>query len=606
MGARVMHRFLPLVTRFGRDERGVFAVLFGLMAVVLVALGGAAVDYIALEQARNRSQTALDAAALALQPLIFNSPVNEADIKAKAEALLLDRLGIVGGVNQNEFGAQAEITDVRIDVAAGSLTLAARMWMPTMFVSLVGVQEMDANITSQALRMMLDLEVAMVLDNSGSMAGSRMTNLKTAARCATNILLYDKVDDTTCLPTSGAAVKDNVKIGLVPFTLMVNIGTQFKNKAWLDWTGTSALASLNFDDDDNSTTPFNGPVNRTNLFAQTHTSWSGCVEARESPYDTTDDTPDTPAKKFLPLFSPDTYTGLTNSYLPDSGTNNNCPVKTCTQHSVYSCTTNRSGNTTCTGPTNTYTKKVGGTTTNEGASSCIPASPTQIGNATGGWSNNNTTYTVNTTYSLLSPRELQERLCKYNNTYPSNSSTNDDCPATALLPLTNTPSTVTTRINQMVADGNTNIQQGTIWGVHMLTNNEPLTDALPRTDSVAKALIVMTDGENYPKYSWDMNGSGYFSWGFRWNNRMGPANTTDTQAKMTDVMDTKTLAACKTARDLGIRVYVVGLAVPASVKDLLDDCASGPEYAFFPATPSELVDDFKEIAGRLAPLRLAQ
>lgn len=602
MGARVMHRFLPLVVRFGRDERGVFAVLFGLMAVVLVALGGAAVDYIALEQARNRSQIALDAAALALQPLIFNTPVDEADIEAKAQALLLDRLGIVNGVNENEFGAQAEITDVRVDVAAGSLTLDARMWLPTMFVSLVGVQEMDANITSQALRMMLDLEVAMVLDNSGSMLGSRMTNLKVAARCATNILLFDKVDDTTCLPTAGAAVKDNVKIGLVPFTLMVNIGTQFSNRAWLDWTGTSALANLNFDTDDVAGNAFNGPVNRLNLFNQTHTSWSGCVEARNSPYDTTDDTPDTPAKKFLPLFSPDTAMGLTNDYLSDLG--GNCPINQCSRVQQYTGCFKFAGNTYCSGgPTTSYIKKVGASTTGPNSTNCIGSGWTLAEKSDVLVGSNRT---VTETYSPLTARALQERLCKYNNTTPSTSSTNADCPATALLPLTNVPNTVTTRINQMVADGNTNIQQGTIWGVHMLTNNEPLTDALPRSDSVAKALIVMTDGENYPKYSYDMNGSGYFSWGFRWNNRMGPASTTDTQAKMTDVMDTKTLAACKTARDLGIRVYVVGLAVPANVKDLLDECASGPEYAFFPATPSELVDDFKEIAGRLAPLRLAQ
>lgn len=604
MGARVMPRFLSLVARFGRDERGVFAVLFGVMAIVLVALGGAAVDYMALEQARNRTQIALDAATLALQPLIFNEPVNVADIRAKAQALLLDRLGIVDGVNNNEFGAQAEITNVRVNVAAGSLTLDARMWLPTMFVSLVGVQQLDANMTSQALRMMLDLEVAMVLDNSGSMAGSRMTNLKVAARCATNILLFDAVNDTTCLPISGATVKNNVKIGLVPFTLMVNIGTQFKNSAWLDWAGTSPLASQNFDDDDNALTAFGGPVSRTNLFAQTSTTWSGCVEARQSPYDTTDEAPNTPAKKFLPLFSPDTYTGLTNSYLSDTG--GNCPVKTCTRKVVErNCTTNWRGDVSCSGTTTTTYAKVSGSTSTTPASSCVPSPSAQL-DQTVAMSSNNTVRTTTTTFSLLTPRELQERLCKYNGTRPSSSSTNADCPATAILPLTNTPATVTTRINQMVADGNTNIQQGTIWGVHMLTNSEPLNQALVSSDSVAKVLIVMTDGENYPKYSNDMNGSGYFSWGFRWNNRMGAANLTDTQAKMTDVMDTKTLAACTTAKSLGIRVYVVGLAVPANVKDLLDDCASGPAFAFFPQTPGELVDDFKEIADRLAPLRLAQ
>ena len=61
-----MSPFLSLVGRFGRDERGVFAVVFGLMAIVLIALGGAVVDYVALQQARSRAQIALDAAALAL------------------------------------------------------------------------------------------------------------------------------------------------------------------------------------------------------------------------------------------------------------------------------------------------------------------------------------------------------------------------------------------------------------------------------------------------------------------------------------------------------------------------------------------------------------
>ena len=46
--------------------------LFGLMAIVLVAMAGAGVDYIQVEQVRSRSQIALDAAALALQPQIYS------------------------------------------------------------------------------------------------------------------------------------------------------------------------------------------------------------------------------------------------------------------------------------------------------------------------------------------------------------------------------------------------------------------------------------------------------------------------------------------------------------------------------------------------------
>ena len=515
----------------------------------------------------------------------------------------MTRMHIIAGVSENEFGAETGALNAEYNVAEGSLTLIAEMDMPTMFVSLVGVPMLSATVTSTAQRMMLDLEVAMVLDNSSSMSQryqgvSRMDNLKVAAECATNILLYDGVNDATCKKLDGAALKENVKIGIVPFALTVNVGTQFKNASWLDWAGTSSVAALNYDNDDNEETPFNGPVSRTWLFEETDSDWNGCVEARQDPYDTTDDAPDTPDKKFLPMFSPDTYTGLSNSYLYDTG--GTCQVKNCIQKVVY----NNCGNYGCAGPIVTsYKTQIGNTTANVG-SSCIPASPTQLDST---WSGSNGTYTNTNTYSLLSPRELQERLCKYNNTNVSNSRTNSNCASTAILPLTNTPNSVITRIKQMSANGNTNIQQGTIWGVHMLTSSEPLTDALPRSDSVAKALIVMTDGENYPAWGNDMNGGAYFSWGFRKDNRLSDdPSDTNTHSKMAQAMDAKTLAACKTARDLGIRVYVVGLAVPSGLKDMLEECSSGAEYAFFPDTPSDLIDNFKQIAARLAPLRLAQ
>ena len=60
---------LKLLKRFRDDEGGAFLVLFGILAIVLVATSGAVVDYTSVEQARTRGQVALDAAALALQPI---------------------------------------------------------------------------------------------------------------------------------------------------------------------------------------------------------------------------------------------------------------------------------------------------------------------------------------------------------------------------------------------------------------------------------------------------------------------------------------------------------------------------------------------------------
>lgn len=606
MGARVMHRFLSLVTRFGRDERGVFAVLFGLMAIVLVALGGAAVDYIALQQARNRSQIALDAATLALQPRIFQTPLNLTEIKDDAEALLLDRLGVADGAN--EFGVSAEVTNVDANVDGGSLTINASITMPTMFVSLVGVNQLDADLRSEATRRMLDVEIVMVLDNSGSMGGTPMANLKIAACNAVNILFFDR-DGLGCEVPAGATANPNVRMGIVPFTSLVNIGKQFSNALWLDWTSESHLAALgyipNFDDDDNQATPFTGPMDRRTLYTQTGTSWQGCVEARISPYDTTDDPPDMVSRRFVPLFTPDTYNTNNNYITNDSGTA--CYPRTCTQQVTRSCSGNK---TNCNGTQSySYSRQALGVSTAV-ATSCIPAGASA--NSTTTTYPNNSTQVVTRVYTIpFTDREKQDRLCKYQNKSLSNSNTNDNCPTAALLPLTTDAEAVLTRVDDMVANGNTNIQQGTVWGMHALTSGEPLTQALPQAPGrVAKVLIVMTDGKNEPELiasTSDMNGSAYYSWGFRYDGRLGPKTAVDTATEVTTVMDDRTKAACEYAKQhRGIEVYTIGLGASTATKIMLTSCASSTTHAYFPTNATQLNAVFRSIADKLAALRLSQ
>ena len=155
VGARSMQRFLSLARRFGRDERGVFAVLFGLMAIVLVALAGAVVDYIALEQTRNRAQIALDASALALQPRIYD--LTEAQLKPLAQALVDDRIA-EGSISA---AITAEVESVVENEEAGSIYLEATITVPTAFVALVGVPELGGRIVSEATQGSIDIEVQM-------------------------------------------------------------------------------------------------------------------------------------------------------------------------------------------------------------------------------------------------------------------------------------------------------------------------------------------------------------------------------------------------------------------------------------------------------------
>lgn len=661
-----MHRFLSLTRRFGRDERGMFAVLFGLMAIVLVALAGAVVDYVALEQARNRSQVALDAAALALQPLIFEEPLNTADIKTKAQALLRDRLGIVNGTGQ--FGVTAEVADIQVNVQDGSLLLVAEMDMPTNFISLVGVPSMSAQVRSEATRKKLELEVVMVLDNSGSMQNeSRMVNLVAAAKCATYILMYDKVVDsgggTTCVPASGAKLVANVKVGIVPFTMFVNVGAGNANAAWMDRYGASVISNDNFDNDDKETTltasasGYSFP-NRFELFAATGEAWRGCVEARphikigslSTEYLDTDDTAPTGGNTlFVPMMSTDTPDGLgSNTYLSDSpavcdrpaqGTTNCIETET-RSCAWWGCGSASSSGGVPTGPTNfTNTTKFAKGIYSAHAPSCSCRTWTSWSSWSGSGTQTRKRSCSGGGYvpTGLSRRELQERVCKYYQT-PSMSSfsqgPNADCTRTAILPLTSDPTTVINTINAMKAEGGTNVQTGTVWGMRVLSPTEPFTQGGAYDEAISKVMIIMTDGENtaynLSGYCDDglraLNGSCYNSaYGFPYNSqntnanstsggnvtRLGPLNATN--AQLVTQMNERTAQTCANAKAAGITVYTIGLATntvtqstPAVVQALLTDCASTPDRARFPTASSELKATFESIANDLSALRLAQ
>lgn len=632
-----MVRVLGLLLRFKRDESGVFAVIFGLMAIVLIAFGGAVVDYVAVEQNRGRAQIALDAAALALQPKIYTTGVTravlKANLQAQAQALMLDRLGTAWGVT-------AKIIDTQIDTDEGSLYFRAAITVPTMFVSLVGVKQLDAQIQSEATRKKLALEIAFVLDNSGSMVNTgagkngtrqRMQFLKDAANCAVNIMFYkDTVDPAsnpdTCVKASGATQLEDVKIGVVPFTMFVNVGASNANAAWID-KGTSVIANDNFDD--GRTPP--GNIARQTLFTATDEDWAGCVEARPhiktgsrpSEYLDTDDTaPAAGNTLFVPMFAPDiedysvdnANKSDTNNYLGDTPAVCNRPatspmLTTCTVlERRSSCNSTMTNGGTC----NTITQ-VSGTPAgpiNFVSSTLYPnayygghAPTCSCTSASGTWveksgTNSNRTferaYACNNGYipGGLTTRQLQERVCKYYGTMGATGNTrgpNADCGKSVIVPLSATPATVTAAISNMVALGGTNIHEGAAWGYRVLSPDQPFVTA-PYGEATGKIMIIMTDGENTtynlsnPNYcnSTNMrpfNGSCYNSaYGYPYNSRNTTTNSSSAgdvdrlgtfgtaNANLVTAMNQRTIDTCTNAKADGIVVYTIGLATAESTQ----------------------------------------
>ena len=288
-GAAEMLR--PKNRNFFRDAGGNVAMLFSLMLVPIVVMGGGAVDFNMAMNARGRLAESLDAAALA----IGASPnLSQEGIAGLATSI----------VNANyptrEFGDLGPIM-VSIDDTNNIVTVAGTSVVQTAFLGLIGIDHLTVYWESEVRRARTSLEVVMVLDNTGSMSGSKISALRDAAHLLTEIL-HDNADDP-----------DQLEIGLVPFSSTVNVGTQFERAWWLDPDGLSPVHSNNFDP----------PANRWDVIdSMLYEQWDGCVEAREIPYDVEDEEPDPgdPATLFVPYFAPDEpsyFSGYSNSYMSD-------------------------------------------------------------------------------------------------------------------------------------------------------------------------------------------------------------------------------------------------------------------------------------------------
>jgi Flp pilus assembly protein TadG len=298
--------------RLIRDERGAVLPMFTVAVVSLLLVTAVGIDYGNALVTKQKLISAADAAALAVgaEPGLTQDEAN-----AKGEAF------IRAHYPDTDFG---DLIDFSVVPTGSKVDVTVTARIPTTFLKVAAIDTLDITVHSQVLRQQRDLEVVMALDNTGSMAecsGRRCTpkidQLKTAANKLVDILFGN---DTT---------SEHVKIGLVPFSAAVNIGTDKLGKGWLDETGASFLQDEDIDLPSNVT--LLGLFNKMKS-----TSWDGCVRARLTPGGTDLDLTDTPPGSgdtlWVPYFAPDEPDsgGYTNSYLTYS---------TCGGHNQPNCTT---------------------------------------------------------------------------------------------------------------------------------------------------------------------------------------------------------------------------------------------------------------------------
>ncbi len=252
---------------FLRAEQGSVMPIMAVTITALIGSTGVAIDMGRAQLVQSKLSSALDAAGLAAGSTVSTTNLNT-EVNKYLNANFRNYMG-------------ATLTSVSASVSADSsvITLSATATLPNTFMKLFGHDHVTVSATSEITRESKGLELVMVLDNTGSMAGSKLTSLKSAATDLVNILYGSN------------STVENLWIGLVPFSQAVNIGNT--RSTWVT----------------------------TDSFNWGTTSWAGCVDAREtSNRDVTDDPPS--VAKFPRYYWP-CHTSY-NAWYGTNGSRNNC------------------------------------------------------------------------------------------------------------------------------------------------------------------------------------------------------------------------------------------------------------------------------------------
>jgi Flp pilus assembly protein TadG len=537
--------------RLFASEEGAVAPLVGVCIIMLIGAVAVAVDIGRGQVAQSKLQASLDSAGLAAGSMVSQN-LTEDLLKPEAQKYL--------DANFHGSTIDATITDFNLDLSDDEtiVTLDAEATLPTTFMRIFGKNEMKVSARSEITREMTGLEVALVLDTTGSMddpvkgnpydSTKKIAALRSAGADLVNILFgsNDEVDD--------------LWVGVVPFSQSVNIGTN--HASWMN--------NLAYYTD---MTHCNGPTSGT---PKCLTSPSGYHIGTENVSTRTN--PITPVNRYM-----DAAPG--GWYFKESGTGK--------RHGWGGCVLERWTN------NRDVTDDVPSTQkwdTYFVPDTSSPGALNPNGDNNNNWRSNSGNYQVNYDHD---DDGVDEEV-----------SANKGCPEQAITTLTNKKADLLAAINNLqFPRGNTHIPVGAVWGWRLLSpdwrglwggemdgNNLPLEYDEPLSQ---KAMILMTDGIN------TMSPGIYTAYGWMADGHLGTTSSTST-AKAN--LNAKTATICNAMKAKGVLIYTIvfGNDSDTTSKNLMKNCASETDFYFFSPSSDSLKSAFKAIGDSLSKLRISR
>lgn len=545
-----------------------------LMIIPMTIAVGATVDYTRYSRMKNEIQTSSDAAVIAAARQItqINIPDNlneeqkdeylRSELEEYAEKFFKANIDSTYDPDSYDISLTFDQGNVsQGQEAATKLKMTTRMKYDTIFGGLNGedgghllkLDVIETDIVTSVTLSNRTIEVALVVDNSGSMGSSNKIGKVITAINGNN----GSVEGLLPILFDSAAISnvdDPVKVSLVPFNMMVNIGSDKADEIWMDrrgWNGHAwdAINPNTFHQGDftlqarsrfgrifgyRKTGGSNGWLRKKDFFDMLGVPWNGCVEQRPWPYNTTDHAITQRAGNYNRVRTQfagrtDGYNALFSMYfapdMPDNRTYKYMREHRGSISFVRYYDQDRYGWNDYLDdfvmPDEDYTKDADGN-----------AIPIQFGTNTD--ADDHSTYnfwddTRGNGTSRYFPRLDPDRpefdpdrrgyddqfmrgewAFKYQSPvwhsswYKSQAAAggtslgpNWECSSKPITALTKTKNTIRDKVAAMTAQGGTNIQQGIAWGWRSVSSSLPFNEGRLESDEEnLKFMIVLTDGEN--------------------------------------------------------------------------------------------------------------
>ncbi len=237
------------VHRFRDDESGSFVIFSLYIFVLMLMVGGMAMDLMRFEAERKHLQNTIDSAVLAAS-----------DLKQRADSeAVIESFFEKSGFDPALANIQVENETVSNgELVARTVTATSDLVMDTILMDLVGVNTLKTVSSGTANERIQNVEISLVLDISGSMrwgtnnsntTPNRIGELRKAVENFINVVLQVECDaDGNCIQSPNT---DSTTINIVPYAGHVNPGPDMFSllggNRWHDWSSCLEVTDADFD-----------------------------------------------------------------------------------------------------------------------------------------------------------------------------------------------------------------------------------------------------------------------------------------------------------------------------------------------------------------------